>query len=70
MNVAEFVSSLVRHSITFRTPPKNSRGVPHILEHTTLCGSKKYPVRDPFFNMLKRSLSTYMNAWTSTPLCS
>ena len=40
-------------------------GVAHILEHTTLCGSKKYPVRDPFFNMIKRSLNTYMNAWTA-----
>jgi presequence protease len=51
-------------SITFTTPPPNSMGLPHILEHTTLCGSKNYPVRDPFFNMLKRSLNTYMNAWT------
>lgn len=36
----------------------------HILEHTALCGSAKFPIRDPFFNMLKRSLQTYMNAWT------
>lgn len=53
-------------SITFVTPPSNSSGLPHVLEHTTLCGSEKYPVRDPFFNMLKRSLNTYMNAWTSS----
>ncbi|EGG15194.1 peptidase M16 family protein [Cavenderia fasciculata] len=52
-------------SVTFRTTPMDSTGVAHILEHTTLCGSKKYPVRDPFFNMLKRSLNTYMNAWTA-----
>lgn len=50
--------------IIFKTLPNNSKGVPHILEHVALCGSKKYPVRDPFFNMIKRSLNTYMNAWT------
>jgi Zn-dependent M16 (insulinase) family peptidase len=44
--------------------PMDNTGVPHILEHTTLCGSEKYPCRDPFFSMLTRSLSTYMNAWT------
>ncbi|KUF95442.1 Ras-related protein RABA5d [Phytophthora nicotianae] len=48
----------------FRTPPSNSTGVAHILEHTVLCGSKRFPVRDPFFNMIKRSLNTYMNALT------
>jgi Zn-dependent M16 (insulinase) family peptidase len=53
-------------SISFVTPPQNSCGLPHVLEHTTLCGSDLYPVRDPFFNMLKRSLNTYMNAWTSS----
>lgn len=51
-------------SVIFRTPPASSNGVPHILEHTVLCGSQKYPVRDPFFNMIKRSLNTYMNALT------
>ena len=51
-------------SVTFRTTPLDSTGVPHILEHTTLCGSKKFPCRDPFFKMLNRSLSTFMNAWT------
>ncbi|CAH0481918.1 unnamed protein product [Peronospora belbahrii] len=51
-------------AVMFRTPPTNSTGVAHILEHTTLCGSKRYPVRDPFFNMIKRSLNTYMNALT------
>lgn len=51
-------------SVTFKTVPTDSTGVAHILEHTTLCGSTKYPVRDPFFNMLKRSLNTYMNAYT------
>ena len=51
-------------TIAFRTPPADSTGLPHILEHTTLCGSRKYPVRDPFFNMLRRSLQTFMNAMT------
>lgn len=50
--------------VVFKTQPSDSKGVAHILEHTTLCGSEKYPVRDPFFNMLKRSINTYMNAWT------
>ncbi|KAL4624653.1 presequence protease, mitochondrial-like isoform X1 [Arapaima gigas] len=52
-------------SVQFRTTPKDSTGVPHILEHTMLCGSKKYPCRDPFFKMLSRSLSTFMNAFTA-----
>ncbi|KAL9120372.1 MAG: hypothetical protein Q9187_003074 [Circinaria calcarea] len=52
-------------SIGFKTNPPDDTGVPHILEHTTLCGSKKYPVRDPFFKMLPRSLSNFMNAFTS-----
>ena len=61
-------------SVTFRTPCQNDSGVSHILEHTTLCGSEKYPVNDPFMKMRKRSLQTYfrcvsvsgryMNAWT------
>lgn len=50
--------------IAFKTNPPNSTGLPHILEHTTLCGSEKYPVRDPFFKMLNRSLSNFMNAMT------
>ncbi|KAI9224276.1 peptidase M16C associated-domain-containing protein [Blastocladiella britannica] len=53
-------------AVGFRTPVADSTGVPHILEHTTLCGSEKYPVRDPFFKMLQRSLATYMNAWTAS----
>lgn len=48
----------------FKTNPPDATGVPHILEHTTLCGSHKYPVRDPFFKMLNRSLSNFMNAMT------
>ncbi|KAF2094043.1 hypothetical protein NA57DRAFT_47202 [Rhizodiscina lignyota] len=52
-------------SIGFKTNPPDATGVPHILEHTTLCGSEKYPVRDPFFKMLPRSLSNFMNAFTS-----
>ena len=51
-------------AFNFTTLPDDDTGKPHILEHITLCGSEKYPVRDPFFNMLKRSLSTFMNAWT------
>ncbi|XP_015602096.1 presequence protease, mitochondrial [Cephus cinctus] len=51
-------------SIGFRTTPMDSTGLPHILEHTTLCGSEKYPCRDPFFKMLRRSLATFMNAMT------
>ncbi|KAK2788491.1 Mitochondrial presequence protease [Onygenales sp. PD_12] len=52
--------------IGFKTNPPDATGVPHILEHTTLCGSQKYPVRDPFFKMLPRSLSNFMNAFTSS----
>ena len=52
--------------VVFKTVPKDSSGVAHILEHTVLCGSRKYPVRDPFFSMLKRSLSTFMNAFTAS----
>jgi Zn-dependent M16 (insulinase) family peptidase len=53
-------------SVAFKTVPKDSSGVAHILEHTVLCGSKKFPVKDPFFSMLKRSLSTFMNAFTAS----
>jgi presequence protease len=53
-------------AVAFRTPPDDSTGVAHILEHTVLCGSQRYPVRDPFFTMLKRSLNTFMNAMTSS----
>jgi len=53
-------------SVAFKTVPQNSTGVAHILEHTVLCGSQNYPVRDPFFSMLKRSLSTFMNAFTAS----
>ena len=52
-------------AVAFKTIPKDNTGVAHILEHTVLTGSKKYPVRDPFFSMLKRSLQTFMNAFTS-----
>lgn len=50
--------------IALRTLPENSNGVAHILEHTVLCGSRKFPVKDPFFSMNRRSLNTYMNALT------
>ncbi len=52
-------------AIGFQTLPEDSSGVAHVLEHTILCGSKKYPVRDPFFSMLKRSMKTFMNAFTA-----
>ena len=52
--------------VAFKTVPTDSTGVAHILEHTVLCGSEKFPVRDPFFSMLKRSLSTFMNAFTAS----
>lgn len=50
--------------IIFRTTPYDSTGMPHILEHSVLCGSERYPVRDPFFKMANRSVSTFMNAFT------
>ena len=61
--------------VGFRTVPQDSTGVAHILEHTTLCGSRRYPVRDPFFMMTRRSLNTFMNAftasdWTAYPFAS
>ncbi len=52
--------------VALRTVPTDSRGVAHILEHTALCGSERYPVRDPFFMMIRRSLNTFMNAFTSS----
>ena len=52
--------------VGFRTPPDDSTGVAHILEHTALCGSQRFPVRDPFFSMLKRSLNSFMNAMTAS----
>jgi Zn-dependent M16 (insulinase) family peptidase len=52
--------------VALRTVPHDSTGVAHILEHTALCGSEKYPVRDPFFLMTRRSLNTFMNAFTSS----
>ncbi len=61
--------------VAFLTVPQDSTGVAHILEHTALCGSKRFPVRDPFFMMLRRSLNTFMNAftasdWTAYPFAS
>lgn len=52
--------------VALRTVPEDSTGVAHILEHTALCGSQRYPVRDPFFMMTRRSLNTFMNAFTSS----
>ncbi|MCF8096132.1 MAG: insulinase family protein, partial [Desulfobacteraceae bacterium] len=53
-------------SVVFKTVPRDSTGAAHILEHTVLCGSHRYPVRDPFFSMMKRTLSTFMNALTAS----
>ena len=50
--------------ITFRTPPTDSTGVAHVLEHSVLCGSQKYPVKEPFVELLKGSLQTFLNAMT------
>lgn len=52
--------------VALRTMPHNSTGVAHILEHTALCGSANFQIRDPFFGMLKRSVQTFMNAFTSS----
>ena len=52
--------------VALRTMPEDSSGVAHILEHTALCGSERYPVRDPFFLMIRRSLNTFMNAFTGS----
>lgn len=61
--------------VAFLTVPQDSTGIAHILEHTALCGSQRYPVRDPFFMMIRRSLNTFMNAftgsdWTAYPFAS
>jgi len=52
--------------VFFRTVPQDSTGVAHVLEHTVLCGSRQFNVRDPFFSMIKRSLATFMNAFTAS----
>ena len=51
-------------SIGFRTPPSDSTGVPHILEHCVLCGSERFPVKDPFVELVKGSMNTFLNAMT------
>ena len=51
-------------SVTFRTLPEDDTGVFHILEHSVLCGSRKYPVREPFVELLKSSMNTFLNAMT------
>lgn len=62
-------------AIVFRTPPNDSTGVPHVLEHSVLCGSRKYPVKEPFLELIKCSLNTFLNAmtssvWTAYPVAS
>ncbi|NMM65423.1 insulinase family protein [Clostridium sp. P21] len=51
-------------SISFRTPPKDSTGLPHILEHSVLCGSRKFPLKEPFVELVKGSMNTFLNAFT------
>ena len=51
-------------SISFRTPPEDSTGLPHILEHSVLCGSRKFPSKEPFVELVKGSLNTFLNAMT------
>ena len=51
-------------NIGFRTPPSDSTGVPHIMEHSVLCGSRDFPVKDPFVELVKGSLNTFLNAMT------
>ncbi|OOB76028.1 hypothetical protein AXF41_13230 [Clostridium haemolyticum] len=51
-------------AIGFRTPPDDSTGVPHIMEHSVLCGSRKFPIKDPFVELAKGSLNTFLNAMT------
>ena len=51
-------------SISFRTPPTDDTGVPHIIEHSTLCGSRKFPLKEPFVELVKGSLNTFLNAMT------
>ena len=50
--------------VCFRTPVDNDKGIPHILEHSVLCGSDKYPLREPFVELLKSSVQTFLNAFT------
>ena len=50
--------------VSFRTPVSDSTGVPHVLEHSVLCGSEKYPLREPFVELLKSSVQTFLNAFT------
>lgn len=50
--------------VVFRTPVQNSKGIPHILEHSVLCGSRKYPIKEPFVELMKGSLNTFLNAFT------
>jgi presequence protease len=49
--------------VVFRTPPSDSMGIPHILEHSVLCGSRAYPVKEPFVELIKASLNTFLNAY-------
>ena len=50
--------------VSFATPPRDSTGVAHILEHSVLCGSRKYPIKEPFVELMKGSLNTFLNAMT------
>ncbi len=50
--------------VVLRTPVENSKGIPHILEHSVLCGSRKYPIKEPFVELMKGSMQTFLNAFT------
>src|SRR5574344_664761 len=52
-------------AFAFRTPPEDSTGAAHVLEHSVLCGSERYPLKDPFIRLVNQSVKTYLNAWTS-----
>lgn len=66
---AEFISVVnddenKTFGVVLRTPVDDSKGVPHILEHSVLCGSRKYPIKEPFVELMKGSLNTFLNAFT------
>ena len=50
--------------VVLRTPVENSKGIPHILEHSVLCGSRNYPIKEPFVELMKGSMQTFLNAFT------
>jgi Zn-dependent M16 (insulinase) family peptidase len=53
-------------AFSFKTPPKDSTGAAHVLEHSVLCGSEHFPLKDPFIRLANQSIKTYLNAWTAS----